>query len=151
MTEKSGTFVVREADAESALLAAVDDGQVHALSSNPGVEAGDVVDGTVAPDPPLEVTWSLVEVEERRSVAVDYADAPPVDRAAEIAPETVGEIARESTTNGELHVLRVESDRSDDAAADVVEDPATRERAARLGATNVEVRAGDGLVTVRYE
>lgn len=151
MTEKSGTFLVTEANADSAVLSAVDDGQVHALSSNPGVEAGDVVEGTVAAEPPLEVTWTLVAVEDRRSVTVERRREAPSDRALSIVPETTGKLTREPTEDGERHVIAVEPGTEDQAATEVVEDRATRERAARLGATRVEVRAGDGLVSVRYE
>ena len=51
-----GTFLVTHADADSAVLKDVESGQVHTLSSNPGVEEVDAVDGIVAPEPPLEVT-----------------------------------------------------------------------------------------------
>ena len=151
MTEKSGTFLVTEADADSAVLSDVDGGQIHALSSNPGLEAGDVVEGTVEAEPPLEVTWTLVAVEERRSVTVDVVAEPPRTQARSMAPEIVGELARDRIEGGERHVIAVEPGTEERTATELVEDRATLERAARLGATRVEVRAGDGLVSVRYE
>ena len=151
MTEKSGTFLVTDADADSAVLSDVDGGQIHALSSNPGVEPGDVVEGTVTAEPPLEVTWTLVAVEERRSVTVDLVEESPAKRVRSLAPENEGELARNLIDGGEHHVIAVERGTEDRAATKIVEDSATLERAARLGATRVEVRAGDGLVSVRYE
>jgi len=47
-------------------------------------------------------------------------------------------------------VLTVPEERTDQAAADVVEDQETVARAARLGVERVEVRAADGVVSVRY-
>ena len=162
--EKSGTFLVTAADGETAVLSSIDDAQVHTLSSNPGLSEGDVVEGTIASEAPLEVTWALVEVEGRRSVAVERLDEPPGDRAREAAAGgeagddegagsdsgEVGRVIRTGIEGGELHVVRVPEGRGERAAADVVEDPKTLVRAARLGASRVEVRAGEGIVSVRY-
>lgn len=151
MTEKAGRFLVTAADDATAELADVEDGQVLALSSNPGLEPGDVVEGTVSPDPPLEVTWSLVEVADRRQVAVEAVDEPPAERArtlAESVPD--GELARLGVDDGEVHVVSVPPGETAAAVEDVVADGATRRRAARLGARRVEVRGADGVVAVRY-
>jgi hypothetical protein len=150
MTEKRGTFVVSHADTDSAVLRDVDDGQVHTLADNPGVDEGDVVEGTVAPDPPMEVTWSLVEVETRQQVSVVDSDLDPTGQAREAGTDLPeGEVARiERAGEGEVHVLSVPD--ADAAAADILGDPTTVERAARLSAVRVEVRREEGLVTVRY-
>ena len=60
--ETDGTFVVTHADVESAVLRDVDSGQVHTLGDGHEVEAGDVLTATLAPEPPLEVTMEVVEV-----------------------------------------------------------------------------------------
>ncbi len=52
MSEKTGTFVVTHAEAESAVVRDVETAQVHTLASNPGLEVHDVLKATVAPDPP---------------------------------------------------------------------------------------------------
>ena len=151
MDERSGTFLVTAADDATASLSAVDDGQVLALSSNPGLEPGDVVEGTVAADPPLGVSWSLVAVEGRHRVAVEAVDEPPGERARRLAADLEpGGLARAPLEAGELHVLGVPADETAAARAEVVADEATRRRAARLGASRVEVRAADGVVAVRY-
>lgn len=150
MDEKSGTFLVTAAD-EAAELADVGDGQVLALSSNPGLSTGDVVEGTVAADPPLGVSWSLVEVDRRYRIAVEAVDEPPSERARALADGlAVGELAREPIEDGELHVLGVPPAETAGAVADVVGDQETTRRAARLGARRAEVRGAEGVVAVRY-
>jgi len=71
---KESTFLVTHADEDSAVLKDVHDGQVHALSTNPGIEVGDAIEGIVAPDPPLEVSWQLVEVVDRRSLSIEVSE-----------------------------------------------------------------------------
>ena len=151
MDEKTGRFLVTAADDGAAELADVDDGQVVALSSNPGLSAGDVVEGTVAPDPPLGVSWSLVGVEDRHRVRVEAVDEPPSAAARQLASGLEpGGLAREPIEAGELHALAVDPDDTAAAVEDVVADEATLRRAARLGASRAEVRGADGVVAVRY-
>lgn len=150
MTGKSGTFLVTNADGGSAVLSAVDDGQVHALSGNPGLDEGEVIEGTVAAEPPLEVTWTLVEVEVRYTPSIEASAEPPSERARALdADLAAGELAHEPTDGGELHVIKV-GEGAEGAIEEVASDAATRARAARLGATRVEVRGGAGIVGVRY-
>jgi len=150
--EKSSTYLVTHAEDDSAMLTDVHGGQVHTLSDNPGVEAGEVVEATVSPDPPMEVTYSLVEVAERYTVEVFASEEAPTQQARELAeglPE--GDLATaERAGDGEIHVLVVPEADTEDAVADVVDDQATVERAARVGARRVEVRSEPGLLNVRY-
>ena len=151
--EKRGTFLVTAADEESAVLKNVEDGQVHALSSNPGVERHDAVEGTVAPDPPMNVSWRLTEIEERRHLTVEESAESPTTLAREIAAEqSVGELTRrERAGTGELHVITVPEETTEEAIADVIDDEETTlSRAARLGVNRVEVRSEPGLIAVRY-
>jgi hypothetical protein len=150
MSEKTGTFVVAEADAESAILRDAEDGQVHTLSENPGVEAGQAVVGTVAPEPPMEVTWELLERERSWHVEFVRPDLQPTRQAREVATDQAqGEVERiERAGEGELHVLAVPDPQT--AADDVLDDDGTLERAAKLGAVRVEVRTGEGMISVRY-
>lgn len=151
--EKEGTFLVTHAERDSAVLKDVDDGQVHPLGSNPGVEEGDVLAGTLAPDPPLEVTWRVVDVETRRALNVERSEEPPTAQERDIAAEqSVGDLTREERAGtGEIHVLTVPPEETDEAATEIVEDEATAMRAARMAAVNrVDVRARDGVVSVRY-
>ncbi|MEZ3143742.1 DUF5812 family protein [Halobaculum sp. MBLA0143] len=149
----TGTFLVTHADEESAVLRDADTGQVHTLSENPGLDAETVIEATVTPEPPMGVTYDVREVAERREVAVRASGETPTTQAREIAAEqSVGEVTRqERAGDGELHVLTVPDDRTEVAVDDVVNDRETRLlQAARAGASHVEVRSEEGVVSVRY-
>lgn len=154
VTEKSGTFVVTHADEDGAIVRDVETAQVHTLSSNPGVEERDVLEATLAPDPPLEVSWQVTEVNDRHSVELVDSDLEPTRRALDAAADTTtGELTTiERAGSGEVHVLSIEPSNVTSAATDVLEDPETVARAARLGAVRVEVRRArdDGVLSVRY-
>ena len=150
---KEGTFLVTAVDDDSAVLKDVNDGQVFGLSSNPGVERFDAVDGTVEADPPLEVSWSLVDVASRRSLSVERSDEPPTEKTRDTAADQpVGELTRyERAGTGEVHVITVPEEDTDRSVDDVVSDEETVfSRAARLGVSRVEVRSEPGVVSVRY-
>ncbi len=148
-----GTFLVTAAEESSAVLRNVETGQVHTLSSNPGVEHGDVVEGAVAPDPPMNVSYQLIETESRRSVPVERSPEPPTTHSADLAADqAVGDLTREPRAGiGEVHVLTVPDDATDDAVEDVLDDAEQlRSRAARLGVDRVEIRSEPGVVSIRY-
>lgn len=154
MSETTGTFLVTETDAESAVLRNVETGQIHALAeqSDPALESGEVLSATIRPVPPMEVTWELVEIEDRRRIEVIDSDLSPTRQAEQLASgEPPGEVIREEREGtGEIHVVTVPDGEADEAARDVIEDQETIARAARLGAVRVEVRTGEGFVNVRY-
>ncbi|GAA0226443.1 DUF5812 family protein [Haladaptatus pallidirubidus] len=152
MTEKTSTFLVTHAEEESAVLKDVHDGQVHALSENPGVETHDAVDATVAAEPPMEMTWEVVEIDDQRPLRVHESEEPPTVQERDIAEEQeIGDLERtERAGIGEIHVLSVSADETDAAVSDVLEDEGTLARAARLGVNRVEIRSEDGVVSVRY-
>jgi hypothetical protein len=151
-----GRFLVTHADADSAVLNDVESGQVHTLGDNPGVEEHDVVEATVAPEPPMEVTWRVTEVRERRALRVEASDEPPTARERELAAAgDVGDLVRrERAGEGEIHVLTVPPAEVEATVADVLDDEGTLARAARLGVARVEVRSATaedhGVVSVRY-
>ncbi|MFC6717148.1 DUF5812 family protein [Natrialbaceae archaeon GCM10025810] len=152
--EKTGTFVVTHAEAESAVIRDVETAQIHTLASNPGLEVRDVLEATVAPEPPLEVTWQVVDVVERRRVDLVDSDLEPTQHARDRAAETpVGEFSRiERAGSGEIHVFRIPPEDAENAASDVLEDEETVARAARLEAVRVEIRSDvdEGVLSVRY-
>ncbi|WP_207591273.1 DUF5812 family protein [Halomontanus rarus] len=154
MTEQTGTYVVTHAEDDSAVVRDVETAQVLTLSSNPGLEVHDVLEATVAPDPPLEVSWQVVEVADRRSIDVIDSDLAPTTHSKELAAEAdVGDlVTNERAGTGEIHVLSVPTADTEDTARDVIEDVETVARAARLEAVRVEVRRSpeDGVVSVRY-
>lgn len=153
MTEKEGTFVVTHADDDSAVLKDADDGQVHTLVDNPGVDRGEVLEATLSPEPPLEVAWRVVGVDERRSLSIEQSEEPPTEQERSLAAESAtGDIARvDRAGTGELHVLPVDPEETEAAVQDVLDDEATLTRAARMpGVERVEVRSEPGVVSVRY-
>ncbi|SEF92469.1 DUF5812 family protein [Halobellus limi] len=148
-----GTFLVTAAESDSAVLKDVESGQVHTLSSNPGVERDDVVEGAVAPDPPLNVSYQLVKTSSRRTLSVERSDEPPTAHSRELAAEQgVGDLTREERAGtGEIHVITVPEDGTEAAVDDVLEDEEQlRSRAARLGVDRVEIRSAPGVLSVRY-
>lgn len=149
---KEGTFIVTTAEEGAATLRDVHDQQVITLAGNPGVEADEVLEATVTPEPPLEVAFQLTNVESRRTIPVERSDMSPTTMEQELAADqSEGSInLSERAGEGEIHVLTVPADRTDQAVTDVVDDEETVARAARLGVERVEVRAADGVVSVRY-
>ena len=147
-----GTFVVASAEETTAVLQDVHTSQVHTLVENPGLEAGDVLEATIEPQPPMDAVWTVVDISGQRTISVEQSPEPPTRQEQELAAEqTVGELTtRERAGEGEIHVLTVPADQTDQATEDVIEDDATVTRAARLGVNRVEVRAEDGVVSVRY-
>lgn len=151
--QKTGVFLVTAAEEDSAVLRDVESGQVHTLSSNPGVSVHEVVEGTVATDPPMNVSWQLIDIETRREPEIVESDQSPTAETREIAADQpVGELTRtERAGEGEWHVLTVPPERTDQAVADVLEDTeGLLSRAGRLGVTRVEIRSAPGVVSVRY-
>jgi hypothetical protein len=148
-----GVFLVTHADDDSAVLRDVERGQVHTLSSNPGVSEDDAIEGVLAPEPPLEVTAELVEIEERRPLSMSESREPPTKQEREIAAEqSVGELTKEERAGiGELHIISVPEEETEAAVEDVLDDrEATLGRAARLSVNRVEIRSEPGIVSVRY-
>lgn len=152
-TEKTSTFLVTAADDESAVLTDVEDGQVHTLAENPGVDVGEAIEGTVAAEPPLEVAWRLVEEDDRWTIRIEESDEAPTTLERDLASEQgVGELTkRERAGIGEIHVLTVEEAGTEAAVADVLDDTeGLQSRAVRLGVERVVVRSEPGVVSVRY-
>lgn len=152
MEEIDDRFVVTSVDESTAVLKAVGSGGVFTLSSHPDLEPGEVVVGTVTPEPPLEVSWQLESVDERYSIEFERSHESPTTHARELAADRpTGDLLRdERAGTGELHVLTIPPERTEQAVDDVLEDEATLIRAAKLGVKRVEVRSVPGLVCVRY-
>ncbi|ADQ66169.1 hypothetical protein ELS19_13085 [Halogeometricum borinquense] len=148
-----GTFLVTAADEDSAVLKNVESGQVHTLSSNPGVERHDAVEGVVAPDPPMNVTYQLIEVESKWGLSIEVSEESPTADSRDIAADQpVGDLTRKERAGiGEIHVITVPEGETEQAVSDVAEDEEnTLSRAARLGVNRVEIRSDSGVVAVRY-
>jgi len=151
--QKASTFLVTHAESDTVVMKDVYDGQVHTLGSNPGFDIDDAVEATVAPEPPMEVTYQVVEVAARRSLSIEESDEPPTVHERELAAESSSEeLARtERAGVGEIHVLTPPDDDTEQAVNDVIDDrEGTLSRAARLGVNRVEIRSEPGVVSVRY-
>lgn len=152
-SERTGTFLVTAADEQSAVLKDVHSGQVHTLSSNPGVSEDEAIRGTVAPDPPMNVSWQLVEVDTRWTVSVERSSESPTTNSRTIASENPeGElVTQERAGTGEIHVLSVPEEMTEQAVDDILDDrEGLLSRAARLDVNRVEIRSSSGVVAVRY-
>jgi hypothetical protein len=150
--EKSSTFLVTHVDEGSAVLRDVHDAEVHTLDGTEDLVAGEVLSATLTAAPPMGLVWSIRTVETRRTIPVERSPESPTTLAVDIATDqAVGEVTtRERAGEGELHVLTVPAEETDSAVADVLGDEETVARAARLGVDRVEVRADEGVVSVRY-
>jgi hypothetical protein len=150
---KTGRFLVTHAQDASAVLKDLDDSQVLTLGDGHDVTSGEVLEATLEPEPPMEVTWSVVDVDDRTRLTVERSPEPPTAHERDLGDEqAVGEVVREERAGtGEIHVLTVPPEETDAAVDDVLEDEATLVRAARMdGVVRVEVRAEEGVVAVRY-
>lgn len=144
-----GTFIVTEADEGAAVLRDVESGQVYTLAANPGVEAEDVVEATLEPDE-MDVTYTA-SIEERHEIPVTVLDGPPAEEAVAAGDECAeGDLTTVEDGDDVLDVIPVLESLSVTAAHEAAGGVATVERAARLGATRVQVREGSGVVVVRY-
>lgn len=152
MSEKTGTFVVTHVDDESAVLTDAADAHVHTLSDHPDFAGGEVIEATVRAEPPMEVTWEVVAVHDRRTIPIERSPERPTKLARDIAgDQQVGEVTRrEREGAGEIHVLTVPEDQTEQAIQDVIDDEETLRRAARLGVDRVEIRADASVLSVRY-
>lgn len=150
-SEKEGVFLVTAVDDGTSVMRDVNTGQVHTIEGNPDVEVWDVVEATITIVPPLAVTWRLASTENHRSLTVVESDESPTTRARKLAGDlATGEVTREPRAgNGAVHVLSVPPAETEAKVGDVI-GVETMTRAARMGVERVEVRAEDGIVSVRY-
>jgi hypothetical protein len=152
MDEKHGTFLVTHIDEESAVLRDVETGQIHTLAERSDLAEDETFEGKIAPEPPIEATWEVREIEERRTLSVEQSGEPPTSQECEIAAaQEVGEITRNERAGiGEIHVLTVPPERTDESVSEIKADEETLARAARYGVNRVEIRSEEGIVSVRY-
>ncbi|PSQ44571.1 hypothetical protein BRD17_03770 [Halobacteriales archaeon SW_7_68_16] len=148
-TDDARPYLVTHADEGAATLRDVRTAQVHTLDDDHGMTAGEVVTARLESGP-MGVVSTVVEVIDRREIDVVRPDLEPTRQAREACP-TTGEVARiERAGEGEVHVLSVPEGEVAATATVTAEDDETLARAARQGATRVEIRTGTGLVSVRY-
>ena len=152
MSEPVGTYLVTASDEASAVVRDVETGQVHTLAAQPEPElaVGELLEARLEPEPPMELAWRVAAIERRWTAAVLAPDLEPTTQVRELgAGLAPGDLERiERAGSGEIHVVGVDDPAA--AAAALVDDESVLERAGRLGAVRVEIRTGDGFVSVRY-
>jgi len=153
MGEQSGTYVVTHVDDGSTVLQDAESGQVVTLAENPGVEVGEAIVASLSTAEKMTAVWTVDDIEERWTVETGASEEPPTGQAVDAAADLdEGDLERiERAGTGELHVIRVPEELTDQAVEDVLDDEdSLLVRAARYGVQRVEVRAEDGVVSVRY-
>ncbi|MFW6436644.1 MAG: DUF5812 family protein [Halococcoides sp.] len=146
----AGRYVVTHAEEAAATLRAASSGRIFPVVDPPDLAAGEALAATLEPADALEATWTIATVERRWTVSIAASDRPPGERALAAAPAP-GEIERLAVESGACHVIGVPEETTEFAVEEVIDDPATRDRAVRLGVDRVAVRSAPGVVVVRYE
>lgn len=150
----SGTYYVKYATDSSITLHDVDTAQIFTVIENPGVESNDIIEADLMAQPPMEVSYLVTELHERKTIPVTRSDEPPTQQILEAGERMdVGQavaIDREGT--GEIHVLRVEPNRIEDIPEELEADEMTYKNAARYGVNRVEIRTATepAIVSIRY-
>lgn len=148
MSQTAGVFVVTHAESTTTVLRDVYTGQIYTLDTNPGVGADDVVLARLDPADVTQSVWTVDTMVEY-PLTIDVDDDDPPNQARRTVQNTeVGTLERLEQSWGERHVLTVPD--ATQAIMDIIEDTATRSRAAKLGARHVIIRGADGVVCIDY-
>lgn len=148
VNDETGTFLVTHVDPEAAMLQAVTTSRIYTLDTNPGIESGDVVIAALEPTDDAGAVWSVDSLVEYPLTVESTQDPPPTDVRHRVDGSSPGDIEELDREWGTIHVIAVPDAAT--AIEDILEDPATRSRAARLGARHVIVSGADGVVSVEY-
>jgi hypothetical protein len=154
--EVTGTFYVKYAQAESVTLHDVDTAQICTLVENPGFERHEIVEATLESQPPMGVSYLITELDSHYAVPVEERSEAPTQQVLDIAAEELDEgdaVPIEREGKGEIHILRVGTDRVEQAVEDLLDDETTYKNAARFeDVERVEIRTAsdEGVVSVRY-
>lgn len=156
LEEVTGTFYVKYAQERSVTLHDVHTAKICTLVENPGFERHEIVEATLAAQPPMGVSYLVEELDAHYAIPVEVSAESPTEQVVEVATNEldIGDaIAIEREGKGEIHVVRVEPDETATAAGELVDDEMTYKNAARYdGVERVEVRTDDdrGVVSIRY-
>lgn len=150
----TGVYYVKYAQEGAVTLHDVSTSQIFTLIENPGVETHHIIEATLVAQPPMEVSYLIEELHDHRQIPVERSPEPPTQRVREIATEMepMQAVALDREGTGEIHVLRVEPENTEQTADELDEDEMTYKNAARYGIERVEVRtdADAGVVSIRY-
>ena len=151
---EAGTFYVKHVEDVAVTLHEVDTGQIYTIVENPGLERREIIEATLIANPPLQVSYVIDELKNQRTVPVEVSPEQPTTQAENVAGdmESGQAVAIEREGEGEIHVLTVEPDQTEETIEEVTDDEMIYKNAARYGVGRVEIRsdASDGLVSIRY-
>ncbi|GEM_PF-108666 len=156
LDEVTGTFYVKYAQELSVTLHEVDTAQICTLVENPGFERHDIVEATLAAQPPMGVSYLVDELDAHYSIPVETSPESTTTQVSDIAAGEldIGDaIAIEREGKGEIHILRVEPGQTAQVAEELHDDEMTYKNAARYDhVERVEIRTDDdrGVVSIRY-
>ena len=155
LEDVTGTFYVKYAQEKSVTVHEVDTAQICTLVENPGFERHEIIEGTLAAQPPMGVSYLVEELDAHYSVPVETSPESPTQQVRNVAGELdAGDaVAIEREGDGEIHIIRVDSERTAAVAEEPHDDEMTYKNAARYDhVERVEIRTdeGEGIVSVRY-
>jgi hypothetical protein len=154
--EVTGKFYVKYAQEKSVTLHDVDTAQICTLVENPGFERHEIVEATIESQPPMGVSYLITELDAHYAVPVEESPEAPTQQVLDIAVEELGEgdaVPIEREGKGEIHILRVGTERVEQAIEDLLDDETTYKNAARFeNVERVEIRSAsdEGVISVRY-
>jgi hypothetical protein len=151
---KRGTYYVKYAEDSAVTLHDVETAEICQLIENPGFQDHEIVEATLMAQPPMEVSYVVKELHDQYAVDVDIISEPPTTQTLEIAEQMDEDevIAFEREGEGEIHVLKLDSDSVESTVGVLDEDEQPYKNAARNGVDRVEIRsdADAGVIAIRY-
>lgn len=154
MEEVTGRFYVKHTEEIAVTLHEIGTEQIYTLVENPGLETHQILDATIAENPPLGVSYVVEEIHSQETLPVEYSDEPPTRQVQRLVTDMEHDqaVAIEREGEGEIHILHVAPDDVAATAEYVDDDERTYKNAARFGVERVEVRTDEeqGIVSIRY-
>lgn len=151
---ESGVFYVKHAEDAAATLHEVNTSQIYTVLQHPDLQRHEIVEATLIAVPPMEVSYTIDEINSRREILVEQSPEQPTQQVLDIAADLdEGEaIAIEREGKGEIHILRVKPEWTGRTADELHDDEMTYKNVARYGVERVEIRTDedDGIVAIRY-
>ena len=154
MEEVTSRFYVKHTEEVAVTLHEIGTEQIYTLVENPGLETHQILDATIAENPPLGVSYVVEEIHSQETIPVEYSDEPPTRQVQGLVTDMEHDqaVAIEREGEGEIHILHVAPDDVAETAEYVDDDERTYKNAAHFGVERVEVRTHEeqGIVSIRY-
>lgn len=151
---ETGTFYVKHVEESAVTLHEIETTQVFTLVESRDFERHEIIEASLIAQPPMQVSYLIDELTDRRKIHVEYSTEPPTKNAMRVAEELdEGDaIAIEREGEGEIHVLTVPPEAVEQTVEELPEDEMTYKNAARYDVGRVEIRSDEeeGIVSIRY-